>query len=110
MFQHISDLSVSIIHFRVEDVVQNLKGDIEELVPNYRDVIRIIQKELLEPVVTGTNREATTQTTTALPARYTNFDIPRSQDVRDPLRIGQPRRGIEAGFDHNWYACFIVSA
>lgn len=96
---------MSIIHFRVEDVVQNLKGDIEELVPNYRDVIRIIQKELLEPLVTGTNREATTQT-----ARFTNFDVPRSQDVRDPLSIGRPRRGIEPGFDHNWYACFIVSA
>jgi len=90
----VSDLSVSIIHFRVEDVVQNLKGDIAALVPNYRNVIRTIQKELLEPVVTGTNKEATTQTTQ--PAR------PTDSDVRDPLRIGQPRRGIGAGFDHNW--------
>jgi len=99
---------VSIIHFKVEDVVQNLKGDIEALVPNYRDVIRTIQKELLEPVVTGTNKEATTQTTK--PDRSRDLDAPRSQDTHDPLRIGQPRRGIGVGFDHNWYACFIVSA
>jgi hypothetical protein len=26
------------------------------------------------------------------------------------LLIGQPRRGIRAGFDHNWYARFIASA
>jgi hypothetical protein len=99
---------VSIIHFKVEDVVQNLKGDIEALIPNYRDVIRTIQKELLEPVVTGTNKEATTQTTQ--PARFTDSDTPHSQYELDPLRIGQPRRGIGAGFDHNWYACFTVSA
>lgn len=99
---------MSIIHFKVEDTVQNLKGDIEALVPNYRAVIRTIQKELLEPVVTGTNKEATTQTTQ--PARFTDSDAPHSQDVHDPLRIGQPRRGIGAGFDHNWYACLIVSA
>ena len=99
---------MSIIHFKVEDVVKNLKGDIEELVPTYRDVIRTIQKELLEPVVTGTNKEATTQTTQ--PARPTDSDVPHSQDVHDPLRIGRPRRGTGAGFDHNWYACFIVRA
>lgn len=95
---------MSIIHFKVEDVVQSLKGDIETLVPNYRDVIRAIQKELLEPVVTGTNKEATTQT--SQPARPTD---PRFQDIQDPLRIGQPRRGIGARFDRNWYgmlACF----
>jgi len=99
---------VSIIHFKVEDVVQSLKGDIETLVPNYRDVIRTIQKELLEPVVTGTNKEATTQTTQ--PVRPTDSDAPHFQDMHDPLRIGQPRRGIGAGFDRDWYACFIVSA
>jgi hypothetical protein len=94
---------VSIIHFKVEDVVQNLKGDIEALVPDYRHVIRTVQKELLEPVVTGTNKEATTQTTQ--PA-----DAPHSQDVYDPLRIGQPWMRFGPEFDHNWYECFIVRA
>jgi hypothetical protein len=94
---------VSIIHFKVEDVVRNLKGDIETLVPNYRDVIRTIQKELLEPVVTGTNKEATTQTTQ--PARPTDPHATYFQQIPIPLRIGQPRRGIGAGFDRNWYAC-----
>jgi hypothetical protein len=96
------------IHFKVEDVVQNLKGDIEALIPSYRDVIRTIQKELLEPVVTGMNKEATTQTTQ--PAGFTDRETRHSQDERDPLLIGQPRRGIRAGFDHNWYARFIASA
>jgi hypothetical protein len=96
---------VSLIHFKVEDVVQNLKGDIAALVPKYRDVIRTIQKELLEPVVTGTNKDSTTQT-----AQSTDSDVPHSQDVHDPLRTGQPRRGTGVRFDPNWYACFIVRA
>jgi len=104
---------VSIIHFKVEDVVQNLKGDIEELVPTYRDVIRTIQKELLEPVVTGTNKEATTQT--AKPDRSIDPDAPRSQDRRDPLMndpfiILPPMRSTGVGVDRNRYARFIVSA
>jgi len=106
IFQRVSDLSVSIIHFKVEDVVQNLKGDVEVLVPKYRDVIRTIQKELLEPVLTGSNKEATTQTTKQ--DRSTDSDAPRSQDIHDPLRIGQPSR-IVLRYDRNWYACFIVS-
>jgi hypothetical protein len=97
---------VSIIHFKVEDVVHNLKGDIETLVPNYRDVIRTIQKELLEPVVNGTNKEATTQTTPP-PAIS---PVHRFEDMHDPLRIGQPRIGTVAGVVRNRYACLIVRA
>lgn len=116
IFQRVSDLSISIIHFKVEETVKNLKGDIEALVPKYKDVIDAIQKDLLEPVVTGTNKEATTQT--AQPV----FPVLRNSDIRersrseerdeydDPLRIGQPRRGIGVGFDPGWYAYFIVIA
>jgi hypothetical protein len=81
------------------------------LVPKYRDVITTIQKELLEPVVTGTNKEATTQTAqpeTWSPPSRTLFN-PHIRDEYDhPSRIGQPRRGIGVGFDPDWYACFNV--
>lgn len=83
---------MSIIHFKAEDVVQNLKGDIEALVPNYRDVIRTIQKELMEPVVTGTSKDVTTQTIEV---------VPHPLDTTQ-YRIGQPSRGIGAGYDHDW--------
>jgi hypothetical protein len=101
IFQRVSDLSVSLIHFNVEATVKELKGDIETLVPKYRDVITTIQRDLLEPVVSGNNKEATTQT-----AQPETRPPPSSRLIRDeyddPLRIGQPRRGIGVGFDPDW--------
>jgi hypothetical protein len=96
---------VSLVHFNVEETVKSLKGDIETLVPTFRDVISTIQKGLLEPVVTGTNKEATTQT-----AQPETAAPPYRDDYDDPARIGQPRRGIDVGFDPDWYACFDVVA
>jgi proteasome inhibitor subunit 1 (PI31) len=112
LFQRVSDLSISIIHFKVEDTVKNIKGDIETLVPKYKDVIEIIQKDLVEPVVSGTNKEATTQTTQPVPRTRDTRESSRSEEqdeYDDPLRIGQPRRGIGVGFDPDWYAYFIVN-
>lgn len=111
IFQRVSDLSVSLIHFNVEDMVKNLKGDIETLVPKYKDIITTIQKDLLDPVVTGTNKEAATQTAqpeTRAPPPHNPLNPPIRDEYDDPLRIGQPRRGIGVGFDPNWYACFNV--
>ncbi|XP_023716810.1 proteasome inhibitor PI31 subunit isoform X2 [Cryptotermes secundus] len=101
----VSDLSVSLIHFNVEDTVKNLKGDIETLVPKYRDIITTIQKDLLDPVVTGTNKEATTQTSqpeTRVQPPPNPLNPPTRDEYDDPLRIGQPRRGIGVGFDPDW--------
>jgi hypothetical protein len=108
IFQRVSDLSVSIIHFKVEDTVKNLKGGIEELIPNYRDVIETTRKDFLEPVVTGTNKEATTQTAQPVPSTPASRLLSRSEgdEYDDPFRIGQPRRGIGVGFDPHWYANF----
>ncbi|XP_069678551.1 proteasome inhibitor PI31 subunit-like [Periplaneta americana] len=101
-FLRVSDLTVSIIHFKVEDTVKNLKGSIEALIPTYKTVLQTVQKELLDPVATGVHREATTQTAQP-PARSSEPTRPAFQDeFDDPLRIGQPRRGIGVGFDSNW--------
>jgi hypothetical protein len=111
IFQRVSDLSVALIHFNVDDTVKNLKGDIETLVPKYRDIITTIQRDLLDPVVTGTNKETATQTAqpeTSAPPPHNPWKPPDRDEYDDPLRIGQPRRGIGVGFDPNWYACFSV--
>jgi hypothetical protein len=111
IFQRASDLSISIIHFKVEDTVKSLKGDIETLVPKYKDVIETIQKDLLEPVVTGTIKEAATQTSQPrIPDARERSRSEERDEYDDPLRIGQPRRGIGVGFDPDWYAYFIVIA
>ncbi|PSN43741.1 Proteasome inhibitor PI31 subunit [Blattella germanica] len=84
-------LSVSIIHFKVEDVVKNLRGDIGTLIPTYNAVVRTIDRDLVQPVVTGKNRETSTQTV----QESTTERGPSTRYIDDeydnPLRIGQPR-------------------
>lgn len=90
--------------------MKNLKGDIEALVPKYRDVLETVRRDLLEPVVTGTNKEATTQTAqpvSRVPESHEPSPSPFEDDYDDPLRIGQPRRGIGVGFDPIWYVFFF---
>ncbi|KAJ9593359.1 hypothetical protein L9F63_015063 [Diploptera punctata] len=104
----VSDLSVSIIHFNIEETVKSLRGDIDTLIPTHKAVLETVEKNLVIPVVTGKNKEATTQTATAENRsrfRTSQEEPSRSHfedDYDNPLRIGQPRRGIGVGVDPLW--------
>lgn len=75
------DLNVAKALFHIDETVKSLKGPIETLIPTYKEAIAQIQKDLLDPVFSGVNKEATTQT----PAQ------PQQAPEYDPLRIDRPR-------------------
>ncbi|KAH8415903.1 hypothetical protein KR222_003294 [Zaprionus bogoriensis] len=78
----INTKNVSNICVTPESLVAEVKGGITKTLPTATDIVERFRKELCDPVFTGNLREATTQTQSSQPV----------SQVRDPLRIGEPRR------------------
>lgn len=60
--QLVPDVSVSKVLFNIENTVKEIKGHYETVIPNYKEVVDSLQKDLLRPIFEGLNKEATTQT------------------------------------------------
>ncbi|KAE8748493.1 hypothetical protein FOCC_FOCC004789 [Frankliniella occidentalis] len=83
---HTPDLNVSNLAVNVTEVVADINGTVEKMVPSHIGLIDRIRKELVEPVTKKISSEATTQTSSQA--------TPRSEDIgslregyRDPLRV-----------------------
>lgn len=84
---------VSNIALNPDDLVKSLKGTLQEMVPNYSEIISRIKKELIEPIVDGTSKETTTQTDTEKKDR---------NDLKvSPTLAGNPLYYPNPSFDRN---------
>ena len=71
------------------------------MVPTYKDIIEVIQKDLIDEVVSGKIKEATTQTAEASSRESVhqhNTTESFEDEYDDPLRIGRPRLPRDPGF------------
>lgn len=60
-----SNLAVTNTAFNVENSVEALKGPLVSLVPASEEVVKKIQRELIDPLIAPVNKEGTTQTSTS---------------------------------------------
>lgn len=95
-FQRSDDLSIASCVFKVDDVVKEIKGNITTVLPEHKNIMNVLRKELIEPVYTRvTHSAAGTQTPNAPAARQDPFSPnqtdPITDPLRDPLRV-EPRR------------------
>ncbi|KAK6619643.1 hypothetical protein RUM43_012400 [Polyplax serrata] len=87
-FLRAEDLGISSCVFKVDNIVKELKGNINTIMPDNKNVLSILRKELIEPVFISTTHSATgTQTTEkrkSSPPSETRQD-PFSPDATNPL-------------------------
>ncbi|KAF3424425.1 hypothetical protein E2986_01032 [Frieseomelitta varia] len=81
----VDNQDVSSIQFPINQTVNELHGALEVVIPSYQNIINIIQKDLVEPLLPSNTTENSTQT------RSVN-DQPRDNPLRaDPLRVESRR-------------------
>ncbi|KOX67905.1 Putative proteasome inhibitor [Melipona quadrifasciata] len=76
----VDNQNVSSVQFPINQTVNELRGALEAVIPSYQNIINIIQKDLVEPLLPSNTTENSTQT------RSVN-DQPRD----DPLRVESRR-------------------
>ncbi|KAK1126635.1 hypothetical protein K0M31_004262 [Melipona bicolor] len=76
----VDNQNVSSVQFPINQTVNEVRGALEAVIPSYQNIINIIQKDLVEPLLPSNTTENSTQT------RSVN-DQPRD----DPLRVESRR-------------------
>lgn len=90
--QRSDDLSIASCVFKIDDIVKEIRGNISTVIPDHKNVMSTLRKDLIEPVFTRVTHSATaTQTPDNNPRRQDPFSPDASDPSADPLRI-EPRR------------------
>ncbi|EEB20451.1 proteasome inhibitor, putative [Pediculus humanus corporis] len=106
-FLRADDLCISSCVFKVEDTVKQIKGNIQISMPDYKNVISILRKDLIEPVFIKTTHSAVeTQTTEKIilptAGRPDPFSPDGSDTSTDPLTVPLRRPIPMSGLDPLW--------